>query len=49
MLSEANAVATIAVKNLETARKFYHDMVGLKEVRSRMSRLSWKWSDPPLR
>jgi len=34
MLSEANAVATIAVKNLETARKFYHDTLGLKEARS---------------
>jgi len=34
MLSEANAVATIAVKNLETARKFYHDTLGLKETRS---------------
>ena len=33
MLSEANAVATIAVKNLETARKFYHDTLGLKETR----------------
>jgi catechol 2,3-dioxygenase-like lactoylglutathione lyase family enzyme len=32
MLSEANAVATIAVKNLETARKFYHDTLGLKEA-----------------
>ena len=34
MLSEVNAVATIAVKNLETARKFYHDTLGLKETRS---------------
>ena len=32
MLSEANAVATIAVKNLEMARKFYHDTLGLKEA-----------------
>jgi len=34
MLSKANAVATIAVKNLETARRFYHDTLGLKESRS---------------
>ena len=34
MLSKANAVATIAVKNLETARRFYHDTLGLKEARS---------------
>jgi len=34
MLNQADAVATIAVKNLETARKFYHDTLGLEEVRS---------------
>ena len=34
MLSKANAVATVAVKNLETARRFYHDTLGLKEARS---------------
>jgi len=33
MLNDTNAVATIAVKNLETARKFYHDTLGLKEAR----------------
>jgi catechol 2,3-dioxygenase-like lactoylglutathione lyase family enzyme len=32
MLNEANAVANIAVKNLETARKFYRDTLGLKQV-----------------
>lgn len=32
MLNEANAVATIAVKNLEIARKFYQDTLGLKQV-----------------
>jgi catechol 2,3-dioxygenase-like lactoylglutathione lyase family enzyme len=32
MLNEANAVANIAVENLETARKFYHDTLGLKQV-----------------
>src|SRR5262245_7918121 len=34
MLSKANAVANIAVKDLETARKFYHQTLGLKEARS---------------
>jgi catechol 2,3-dioxygenase-like lactoylglutathione lyase family enzyme len=33
MLNDTNAVATIAVKNLETARKFYRDTLGLKEAR----------------
>jgi catechol 2,3-dioxygenase-like lactoylglutathione lyase family enzyme len=32
MLNEANAVANIAVKNLHTARKFYQDTLGLKQV-----------------
>src|SRR5262245_4991831 len=34
MLGKANAVATIAVKNLETARRFYQDKLGLKGARS---------------
>ena len=34
MLGKANAIPTIAVKNLDTARKFYHDTLGLKEGRS---------------
>jgi catechol 2,3-dioxygenase-like lactoylglutathione lyase family enzyme len=32
MLGNRNAVATIAVKNLETARKFYEGTLGLKPV-----------------
>jgi catechol 2,3-dioxygenase-like lactoylglutathione lyase family enzyme len=32
MLSDKDAVANIAVKNLETARKFYEDTLGLKQV-----------------
>src|SRR2546430_1389937 len=32
MLSDNDAVATIAVKDLETARKFYEDTLGLKLV-----------------
>jgi catechol 2,3-dioxygenase-like lactoylglutathione lyase family enzyme len=34
MLSTTNAIPTIAVKNLDTARTFYHDTLGLKEARS---------------
>ena len=32
MLSDKDAAANIAVKNLETARKFYEDRLGLKQV-----------------
>ena len=32
MLSDKDAAANIAVKNLETARKFYEDKLGLKQV-----------------
>jgi len=32
MLNQADAVANIAVKNLEAARKFYKDTLGLKQV-----------------
>jgi catechol 2,3-dioxygenase-like lactoylglutathione lyase family enzyme len=32
MLSDKDAAANIAVKNLETARKFYEDTLGLKQV-----------------
>ena len=32
MLANKNAIATVAVKNLETARKFYEDTLGLKPV-----------------
>ena len=32
MLNDANAVANIAVKNIETARRFYRDTLGLKQV-----------------
>ena len=34
MLSDKDAAANIAVKNLETARKFYGDTLGLKQVGS---------------
>jgi catechol 2,3-dioxygenase-like lactoylglutathione lyase family enzyme len=32
MLGNTDAVANLAVKNLETARKFYADTLGLKQV-----------------
>jgi len=32
MLSNADAVANLAVTNLEGARKFYQDTLGLKQV-----------------
>jgi catechol 2,3-dioxygenase-like lactoylglutathione lyase family enzyme len=32
MLSDKDAAANIAVKNLETARKFYEDILGLTQV-----------------
>ena len=32
MLENADAVANLAVKNLDTAKKFYRDTVGLKQV-----------------
>ncbi|HSX23665.1 MAG TPA: VOC family protein [Candidatus Saccharimonadales bacterium] len=34
MLSEGTAIATIAVKDLEAAKKFYGDKLGLKQVES---------------
>jgi catechol 2,3-dioxygenase-like lactoylglutathione lyase family enzyme len=34
MLAKTNAIATIAVKNLDTARRFYQDTLGLEEARS---------------
>ena len=34
MLSTTNAIPTIAVKNLDTARRFYRDTLGLQEARS---------------
>jgi len=34
MLGKTNAIATIAVKNLDTARRFYHETLGLEEARS---------------
>jgi catechol 2,3-dioxygenase-like lactoylglutathione lyase family enzyme len=32
MLADFDAVATVAVKNLDTSRRFYEDTLGLKQV-----------------
>jgi len=32
MIGEKDAIATIAVKDIEVARKFYTDILGLKPV-----------------
>ena len=34
MLANTDAIATVAVKNIETARKFYEGTLGLKQTRS---------------
>ena len=34
MLGDTNAVANLAVKNLETAKTFYEDTIGLKSIDS---------------
>lgn len=34
MLGDTNAVANVAVRNLETAKKFYEDTIGLKPIDS---------------
>ena len=34
MLGDTNAVANLAVKNLETAKTFYEDTIGLKPIDS---------------
>ena len=34
MLADKNAVANIAVKNLDTAGKFYQDTLGLNKIKA---------------
>ena len=34
MLGDTNAVANLAVKNLQTAKNFYEDTIGLKQIDS---------------
>ena len=42
MLNDKDAVATVAVKNLETARKFYEDTLGLPKVMENEEVLTFK-------
>ena len=42
MLSEKDAVATVAVKNLESARKFYEQTLGLTKVMENEEVLAFK-------
>jgi len=42
MLSDNAAIATVAVKNLETAKKFYEDKLGLTKVMENAEVLAFK-------
>ena len=42
MLSDKNAVATVAVKNLESAKKFYEQTLGLTKVMENEEALTFK-------
>jgi catechol 2,3-dioxygenase-like lactoylglutathione lyase family enzyme len=42
MLSDNNAIATVAVKNLETAKKFYESTLGLTKVMENEEVLTFK-------
>ena len=42
MLSDKDAIATVAVRNLETARKFYQDTLGLTKVMENEEVLAFK-------
>ena len=42
MLNDKDVVATVAVKNLETARKFYEDTLGLTKVMENEEVLTFK-------
>ena len=42
MLSDKDAVATVAVKNLETARKFYEQTLGLTKIMENEQVLAFK-------
>jgi len=48
MLSDSDAIATIAVKNLETARKFYAGTLGLTTVMENDEVLAFKTGDSTL-
>jgi len=42
MLGDKNAIATIAVKDVKVARKFYEDKLGLKLVSDEMGNATYK-------
>ena len=42
MLGDSKAIATIAVKNLDVAKKFYRDKLGLELVSEQMETTSYK-------
>ena len=48
MLSDRDAVATVAVKNLESARKFYEQTLGLKKIMENEEVLAFKTGNSTL-
>jgi len=48
MLSDKDAIATVAVKNLETAKKFYEGTLGLPKVMENEEVLAFKTGDSTL-
>jgi catechol 2,3-dioxygenase-like lactoylglutathione lyase family enzyme len=48
MLGDQNAIVTIAVKNLDVAKKFYGDRLGLKLVSDEMGTASYKTGNTTL-
>jgi len=48
MLSDKDAIATVAVKNLETARKFYEGTLGLPKVMENEEVLAFRTGDSTL-
>lgn len=48
MLSDKDAIATVAVKNLETAKKFYEGTLGLPRVMENEEVLAFKTGDSTL-
>lgn len=48
MLSDKDAIATVAVKNLETARKFYEGTLGLTKIMENEEVLAFKTGESTL-
>ena len=48
MLGDSKAIATIAVKNLDVAKKFYRDKLGLELVSEQMETTSYKTGNTTL-